>query len=67
MAKQKIGLLVRHIHIAGNSAASVNLALNNSNIYYFENGLEYSAALENGCRCIITEDIKDFYFAEIEV
>ena len=67
IAKQKIDLLVRNIHIAGNSSTTVNLALKNSRIHDFEDGLEYYAALESGCTCIITEDTSDFYFAEIEV
>jgi predicted nucleic acid-binding protein len=29
--------------------------------------LEYYAALNAGCQCIITEDIGDFYFSDIEV
>ena len=67
IAKRKIELLANHLQIAGNSAASVNLVLNNSKIHDFEDGLEYYAAIEHGCTCIITEDIKDFYFSEIEV
>lgn len=67
IAKQKIDLLVRNIHITGNSVPSVNLTLNNSKIHDFEDGLEYYAALESGCTCIITEDVHDFYFSEIEV
>jgi predicted nucleic acid-binding protein len=67
IAKQKIDLLVRNIHIAENSAPSVNLALKNSEVHDFEDGLEYYAAVESGCTCIITEDVKDFYFSEIEV
>lgn len=67
IAKQKIDLLVRNIQITGNSSAAVNLALKNSKIHDFEDGLEYYAALECGCTCIITEDINDFHFSEIEV
>lgn len=67
VAKQKIELLVRNINIAGNSASTVNYALENSKVHDFEDGLQYYAAIENGCSCIITEDIKDFYFSEIEV
>ena len=67
VAKHKIDLLVRNLNIAGNSAVSVKQALENPRIHDFEDGLEYYAAIENGCTCIITEDIKDFYFSEIEV
>ena len=67
VAKQKIELLVRNINIAGNSASTVNLALENRKVHDFEDGLQYYAAIESGCTCIITEDVKDFYFSEIEV
>ncbi len=67
LAKQKIELLCKHIAIAGNSADSVIKSLRNKSIHDFEDGLEYYAALESKCDCIITEDTSDFYFSEIEV
>lgn len=67
LAKQKINLLAGNLNIAANSAGSVKLALQNPSVHDFEDGLEYYAAEENGCTCIITEDVKDFYFSEIEV
>jgi len=67
VAKQKIEVLVRNISIAGNSASTVNDALENRKVYDFEDGLEYYAAIESGCTCIVTEDVKDFYFSDIEV
>ena len=33
----------------------------------FEDGLEYYAAIENACSCIVTEDTGDFHFSKIEV
>jgi predicted nucleic acid-binding protein len=67
IAKQKIDTLCNHISIAANSEISVRKSLHNPSIHDFEDGLEYYAALENKCKCIITENIKDFYFSEIEV
>ena len=67
LAKQKINLLAGNINIAPNSAESVTLALSNQSVHDFEDGLEYYAALENQCTCIITEDVNDFYFSELEV
>ena len=67
IAKHKIDLLVKNLDIAGNSAASVKDAIDNASIHDFEDGLEYYAALQSDCTCIITEDTKDFYFSEIEV
>ena len=67
LAKRKIDLLCKHIKIAENSAKGVSNTLINKKIHDFEDGLEYHAAEEQGCKCIITEDIEDFYFSDIEV
>jgi len=67
LAKQKISILCDHIEMAEATASSVKKCLNNPRVNDFEDGLEYYAALENKCACIITEDEKDFYFSEIEV
>ena len=66
-AKQKIQILSNHISIAEATKTSVQKALKNKSIPDFEDGLEYYAALENGCNCIITEGADDFYFSKIEV
>ncbi len=67
LAKKKIEILCSHISIASNSDKGVMKTVENSKIHDFEDGLEYYAALESGCNCIITEDQHDFYFSEIEV
>lgn len=67
LAKQKIDLLCRHILIAANLEDGVKQTLHNKKIHDFEDGLEYYAAKESKCDCIITEDTNDFYFSEIEV
>jgi len=66
-AKQKVAFLVDHISIAEATASSVRKALKNPKVNDFEDGLEYYAAEETNCNCIITEDINDFYFSDIEV
>lgn len=66
-AKQKIDILCRHISIAENTSAAVKKSLSHPAIYDFEDRLEYYAAKENQCHCIITENKDDFYFSEIEV
>lgn len=66
-AKQKVKLLSERISVADITSLLVEKALNNSSINDFEDGLEYYAAIENKCSCIITEDSGDFYFSEIEV
>lgn len=67
LAKQKIDLLCEHINIAENLTDGVLNTLSNKKIHDFEDGLEYYAAKEVKCNCIITEDTEDFYFSEIEV
>jgi predicted nucleic acid-binding protein len=66
-AKQKIALLCQHVKIANNDSYGVAATLSNKKIMDFEDGLEYQAALSVNCKYIITEDINDFYFSDIEV
>lgn len=66
-AREKIRLLSENLSVAGISETTVRKAAGNSAIHDFEDGLEYYAALESKCDCIVTEDQKDFYFSAIEV
>lgn len=66
-AKDKIRILCDHVRIAVVNSQSVTLALRNPAVIDFEDGLEYYSAYENGCDCIISEDVADFYFSKIEV
>ncbi|MEO7120506.1 MAG: PIN domain-containing protein [Ginsengibacter sp.] len=66
-AKNKVRVLCEHINISTVNKSSVIQALQNPAVNDFEDGLEYYAALESKCDCIITEDTDDFYFSEIEV
>jgi predicted nucleic acid-binding protein len=67
MAKQKIKLLSEKITITDVGKNEVLFALENPQINDFEDGIEYYAAVNNKCEVIITEDIGDFYFADIKV
>ena len=60
-------MLRGHIKIAEVTRSSVAKTIQNTSINDFEDGWEYYAAIENKCHCIITEDINDFYFSEIEI
>ena len=66
-AKNKIKLLCDHLSIAEITKESVAKAIQNPAVIDFEDGLEYYAAVENRCHCIVTEDISDFHFSAIEV
>lgn len=66
-AKQKIEIIQRHLKITEVNASIVGLALKNKQVEDFEDGMQYYSALESGCDCILTEDVGDYYFSEIEV
>ena len=67
MAKQKIKLLAEKISITAVGKAEVMQALDNKQVNDFEDGIEYYAAIGNKCEVIVTEDIDDFYFADIKI
>jgi predicted nucleic acid-binding protein len=66
-ARQKIKLLALNLSIATIDDACVQRTVQNQYINDFEDGLEYYAASDNKCKCIVTEDTSDFYFSDIEV
>ena len=67
IARQKIKLLCDNIEITNLSSTIVDKMIKNNKINDFEVGLEYYSAIDSKCKCIITEDIDDFYFADIEI
>lgn len=67
LAKEKIAILCNHINIAGTSSSAVLKSISNISVVDFEDGLEYYSAVESKCNCIITEDVNDYYFADLEV
>jgi len=60
-ARSKLELLSRHIEIIEITSAAALSAISDSRILELEDSLEYYAALQAGCGCIITEGKKDFY------
>lgn len=66
-AKQKIILLANNIMITDVGKETVLSSLNNKKVNDFEDGIEYYSAQKSKCEIIITEDVEDFYFSEIEV
>ena len=66
-AKQKISLLAGNILITDVGKETVLSALANKKVNDFEDGIEYYSAQKSKCEVIITEDVADFYFSEIEV
>ncbi len=66
-ARQKIRLLCKKLSVSAVTESAVQKTMNNPAIHDFEDGLEYYAAMESKCRCIITEDADYFSFSSIEL
>lgn len=66
-AKKKVALLCEKLKLAVIDQDSVNRAITNPQVHDLEDGFQYYSAIKNKCECIITEDLDDFYFSEIEV
>jgi predicted nucleic acid-binding protein len=67
MAKAKLNTLSKHVVITDMNKGTVVKALENKKVLDLEDGLEYYSAIGSDCKYIITEDLKDFYFSDIEV
>ena len=67
IAKEKMGLLCNKIKIAINLEKDATNIVVDKRINDFEDGLQYYAAKAARCNCIISEDMEDFYFSDIEV
>ena len=67
LAKQKIAILSAKLVISSVGENEVLLSLQNKQVNDFEDAIEYYAAVANKCQVIITEDVDDFYFADVEV
>jgi predicted nucleic acid-binding protein len=66
-AKEKIKSLASRISITLIDNAVVQKASSDKSIDDFEDGMQYYGALQSGCKCIITDNVRDFHFAKIEV
>lgn len=67
LARKKMGALCDNLHVAECGRTAVLQTAANPRIHDFEDGLEYYSALQAGCKCIVTEDMEDFYFSDLEV
>jgi predicted nucleic acid-binding protein len=67
LAKKKIELLCRNMQITTIDEKITTQAISNPQVHDFEDGLEYYSALNQNCDFIVTENLEDFYFSEIEV
>ena len=67
LAKQKISILASKLSIARVTENEVTASLQNKKVNDFEDGLQYYSAKNNKCKVIVTEDVKDYYFSELEI
>jgi predicted nucleic acid-binding protein len=67
VAKKKMAILAEKLKIAEVKQQHVLNAAVNKKVLDFEDGMQYYAAFDAGCSCIITEDVDDYYFSELEV
>lgn len=67
LALKKVKLLCEKIRVASVDETVVKKATSNKSIHDLEDGIEYYAAVDAKCKCIITHDKDDFYFSQIEV
>jgi len=66
-AKKKIEQLCRNMQITTIDEKITAQAISNPQVHDFEDGLEYYSAFNQNCDFIVTENLEDFYFSEIEV
>ena len=66
-ANQKLKVIYENIRISDIRDEDVACTFGNKRIHDFEDGLEYYSALRGKCNLLITENIEDFYFSQIEV
>jgi predicted nucleic acid-binding protein len=67
LAKTKIEELCKHLSIAVITENAVKESLADPRAHDLEDGFQYYAAIEAGCVSIVTENVSDYFFSEIEV
>lgn len=67
LAKTKIDALCQHLSIAVISESAVQKSLIDPRVNDLEDGFQYYAAIEAGCESIVTENVSDYFFSEIDV
>jgi predicted nucleic acid-binding protein len=67
LARKKIELLANSLSISQTGEKEVLQSLGNKRVLDFEDGIEYYSAANSKCSVLVTEDIDDFYFADIEI
>lgn len=63
----KIKLLTEHIQVGNMNHDMIQQVFQNKKVKDLQYEMEYYSAIHSKCQYIITENVKDFYFSEIEV
>ncbi len=66
-AGKKIKLLAERLQMTAINQKTVSDTTSYKSIHDFEDGLQYYSAIDSKCKCIVTEDLGDYYFSDIEV
>lgn len=66
-AKRILSILCKHLNICDSGAEEVAKTLLNRSINDVEDGIQYYSAIKAECTCIVTEDLNDYYFSEVEI
>lgn len=66
-ASKKIHLLSEKLQTTTMDNETVKKTVTNKAVKDFEDGLQYYSAVQAKCKCIITQNKKDFHFSSIEV
>jgi predicted nucleic acid-binding protein len=66
-AKKRLRAMALNLSIVPTTEQTVLSAFGDPAVTDIEDGIEYFAALQAGCNCIVTEDKGDFHFSTIEV
>lgn len=67
LARKKIALLVDKLKITSVDGSAAARTIQNKRISDFEDGLEYYSAVDAKCATIVTYDLRDFHFSDLEV
>lgn len=67
LARKKIAILSAKINSTSMDSQVVQHTYINKSIVDFEDGLQYYSALRAKCKCIVTQDVNDYYFSDLEV
>ena len=66
-SKRKISTMLQHIGLTTVDAEVTHHAVNNPQVVDLEDGIQYYSAKKSECQYIITENVEDFYYADLPV